>query len=105
MSSGLKEAAERRDLKYLDESIASANDSLVAQQLVNTAEMKEALRVQKQLKRLKLFLHKVLALKPPTVSEIHSYQRPKPLIHDVMKATYLLLGESERDLRVSQAPS
>ncbi|XP_041365527.1 hillarin-like isoform X2 [Gigantopelta aegis] len=95
----LEEAAEKRDLQFLDESISSAEKSVVGIQLVNTEEMKEARRVQKQLKRLKRFLHKILALKPPTVSEIHSYKRPRPLIHDVMKATYLLLGERERELK------
>ncbi|ESP00549.1 hypothetical protein LOTGIDRAFT_157825 [Lottia gigantea] len=39
-----------------------------------------------------------MPLRQATVSEIASYTRPKPFIHDVMKATYLLLGEREKQL-------
>ena len=36
-----------------------------------------------------------------TISEIHSYQRPPACVHDVMAATYMLLGHPEHRLTVS----
>lgn len=44
---------------------------------------------------------KVMDLNPRLVSEIASYKRPKPCIQDVMKATYIVLGEKQETLDVS----
>lgn len=56
---------------------------------------------RQQLRRLRLYMHKVLALNKATISEIHSYQRPRPLVHTVMKATFRILGEPRSKLQVN----
>jgi len=44
---------------------------------------------------------KIEELKQPTIAEIKSYSDPPASVGDVMKATFLLLGESYNDLQVS----
>lgn len=70
-------------------------------ELFQTSTLKEAESLLQLLRRLKHYMHKILELKPATVSEIYSYNRPLPIVHTVMKATYLLLGEREKQLQVS----
>ncbi|RUS72087.1 hypothetical protein EGW08_020148 [Elysia chlorotica] len=82
-----------RKLEPLDSAIHAAKTSQVASYLIDTKEMKDAEAAQKQLRRLKLYMHKVMALNKATISEIHRYHRPKPLVHNVMKATFRILGE------------
>ncbi|XP_060082729.1 lim and transglutaminase domain protein ltd-1-like [Ylistrum balloti] len=42
--------------------------------------------------------HSVLSMGRQTVSEISGYKKPRPLVHDIMKATMILLGESISDV-------
>ncbi|OWF54024.1 Kyphoscoliosis peptidase [Mizuhopecten yessoensis] len=44
---------------------------------------------------LKKHSHDVLALSSRTISELHRYKEPVPIMVDIMRATYLLLGENE----------
>ncbi|GFO11711.1 kyphoscoliosis peptidase [Plakobranchus ocellatus] len=88
-----------RKLDPLDNAIHAAKTSHVASYLINTNEMKDAEATQKQLRRLKLYMHKVLALNKATISEIHRYHRPKPLVHNVMKATFRILGEPKSKIQ------
>ena len=97
----LQAAIKERDLKTLEAAIEAAKKSSVAPELHEGETLGEAESLRSLLRRLKLYLHKILEMKQPTVSEIHSYTRPRPLVHTVMKATYLLLGEKERQLQVS----
>lgn len=99
-SLALKKAIKKRNLKHLEEVINRAEKSRVFYILSQTDTMKDALALASLLRRLKRYTHRVLELKPSTVSEIHSYKRPLPIIHTVMKATYLLLGEKEKQLQV-----
>jgi len=62
--------------------------------------IKEAEEVRDHLVKLDRFAHDILAMKQPTVSELHSYKIPQPPIEDVMVATYLLLGEPRKHLQV-----
>lgn len=94
----LRAAINKRDIKELEEAIEAAKASSVEPQLRDCEVMTEAEHLKNLLRRLRLYLHKILELKQTTVSEIHSYQRPKPLVHEVMKVTYLLLGEREKQL-------
>ncbi|CAG5136097.1 unnamed protein product, partial [Candidula unifasciata] len=89
----LRRTTSERQLAELEKAIDSANASHVAPDLRDSDEMAEAEKTRQQLKRLKLYLHKVLALNKATIAEIHSYQRPRPLVHQVMKATFRILGE------------
>ena len=43
----------------------------------------------------------VLDMKRTTISEVHRYKKAKPVMYDVMKATYMLLGERPESLTVS----
>ena len=97
----LQAAIKERDLKTLEAAIEAARKSSVAPELRKGETLREAESLRSLLRRLKLYLHKILEMKQPTVSEIHSYTRPRPLVHTVMKATYLLLGEKERQLQAS----
>ncbi|KAK7496944.1 hypothetical protein BaRGS_00011924 [Batillaria attramentaria] len=94
----LKDAVQERDLDMLETAIQRANESCVVHHLQDGEALSEAEALRSLLRRLKLYLHKILELKPMTVSEIHSYKRPRPRVHTVMKATYLLLGEKEKQL-------
>ena len=47
------------------------------------------------------YKHDILTMEQTTISEIHSYQRPPACVHDVMAATYMLLGHPEHRLTVS----
>ncbi|XP_076465230.1 uncharacterized protein LOC143297002 [Babylonia areolata] len=96
----LQAAIQEQKLDALEAAIDAANESPVSPELHDDPgeTLQEAEELRSLLRRLRLYVHKVLALKPMTVSEIHSYKRPRPLVHSVMKATYLLLGERERQL-------
>nr|XP_039271379.1 GRB10-interacting GYF protein 2-like [Styela clava] len=50
-----------------------------------------------RLRRLEKLRHEVLELKSSTIAEIRSYQKPPTVVHDVMMATYLLLGTPQKE--------
>ena len=56
---------------------------------------------ENQLKALERMRAKIEELKQPTIAEIKSYSDPPASVGDVMKATFLLLGESYNDLQVN----
>jgi len=43
---------------------------------------------------------KVLRLNQSTIAELHSYTKPPDEVSTVMRATFLLLGHSEREIQV-----
>ncbi|XP_061168879.1 uncharacterized protein LOC133178144 [Saccostrea echinata] len=92
----LKNAIARRNGEKLEEAIENAKSSEYESDLENLIE--EAEDLLSQLQKLKVFAHDILQMKQTTVSEIQTYKHPKPLAYDVMKATYILLGEDERQL-------
>ncbi|XP_005107641.1 hillarin [Aplysia californica] len=95
----LKKTTRDRKLEDLERAIDAAKKSHVADQLVDTKEMADAEAARRQLKRLKLYMHKVMELNKATISEIHSYQRPRPLVQKVMQATFRLLGEPNKKIQ------
>ena len=52
------------------------------------------------LETLEMFSHDVLELKQRTISEIENYPHPPKEVHNTMQATFLLLGECPKYLRV-----
>ena len=62
---------------------------------INRAE--DLLVLLEQVERMKSV---VMSLKQPTISEIRSYSKPPLAIQNVMKATYVLLGEDQCKLSV-----
>jgi hypothetical protein len=49
---------------------------------------------------ISIFRIKVLRLNPSTIAELHSYTKPPDEVLTVMRATFLLLGHSEKELHV-----
>ena len=47
------------------------------------------------------YTHPIAKMDPHTMIEIRNYARPPKVAHDVMKSTYLLLGERKHELEVS----
>ncbi|XP_052796217.1 lim and transglutaminase domain protein ltd-1-like isoform X1 [Mya arenaria] len=61
-------------------------------------DIKRAEAVDGSLGRRKGYMHPIARMDPHTMTEIHNYRRPPRVAHDVMMATYLLLGERKDDL-------
>ena len=61
------------------------------------AEAKERLRSLERIERLRLA---ILDMDSATMAEIRNYRDPPPLVHEVMVASLLLLGENEGRTRV-----
>lgn len=99
----LKDAIARRHGEKLEEAIENAKQSKYEENLQN--QIREAEELLSQLRRLKRFAHEVLKMQQPTISEIHNYKHPKPLAYEIMKTTYILLGEEEGRVEVSSKQS
>ncbi|KAL8565237.1 hypothetical protein ACOMHN_001135 [Nucella lapillus] len=74
----LQEAMEEEKLDRLEAAIDAANNSTVSPELHDGETLQEAEELRRLLRRLKLYMHKILELKPMTVSEIHSYKLMVP---------------------------
>ena len=57
----------------------------------------DLLRVLAELEKMRAA---VMTLKQPTISEIRSYSQPPTAIRSVMEATFILLGEENKKLKV-----
>ncbi|XP_021375601.1 hillarin-like [Mizuhopecten yessoensis] len=93
----LRDAILRRNVGVLDAAIAKAKTSEHEQQLRPKIEEAEGLR--EHLAKLHKFAHGVLQLKQQTVSELHRYKIPPVPVHDVMLATYIMLGEPRENVK------
>nr|XP_026694817.1 uncharacterized protein LOC100182150 isoform X2 [Ciona intestinalis] len=71
----------RFDRKELSNEVAAANELLLRLRHI------EKLRIE------------VLELKQSTIAELRSYKSPIPIVHNVMVATYLLLGVQEKETK------
>lgn len=95
----LRKAMAGQDLEELDAALERVVKSRVSSRLDKNLLMK-ADNLRSRLVRARLL--RILKLKQSTVSEILSYSRPQPIVHSIMAVTYLLLGENERNLKVSR---
>ncbi len=95
----LRDAIRRRHVGVLDRTIADVQSSPYAYQL-NT-QLEAAVKLRDHLKELNTYNHDILEMEQTTISELRSYQRPPTCVHDVMAATYMLLGHDEDRLTVS----
>ena len=95
----LKEAIARRNVDVLETALENAKSSEFSSNLQH--QITEGEQLLAELKKLKRFAHEVLQMKQATISEIHTYKHPRPLAYDIMKATYILLGENENHLEVT----
>ncbi|ESO86673.1 hypothetical protein LOTGIDRAFT_166945 [Lottia gigantea] len=85
----LWDAMLRRHKGILEQAIAAAealeSPNRIMSLLTRAKEILKRLEQQDQVK--------VLVMKQTTISELHKYNHPKQVVHDVMMATYSLLGE------------
>lgn len=95
---GLRDSINRRNLEALEESLQQARASQFShklQPLIQKAEEEVA-----DLKKTDKHAHDILEMNLLTVTELRNYKNPKPIVHDVMKATFILLGERQDLLEV-----
>ena len=85
-------------MEVLSEALAEAKASEFSEKLTNVIE--EAEEVKSEISNLKRFAHDILELSQKTVSEIHRYKTPSETMYNIMKATFLLLGEQSSSLKV-----
>jgi len=93
----LRDSVRRNHVGVMEKTIERARKSKFVEKLQPQIDATEA----KMLNQMELnrYAHDILAMEPGTISEIHSYHRPPPCVHDVMAASYMLLGHDESQLR------
>lgn len=92
----LRDAIRRRHVGVLERTISEARRSPYEAQLASQIEAAE--RQLMHLRELNKYSHDILEMDQSTISEIHSYHRPPACVHDVMAASYMLLGYNETRL-------
>ncbi|XP_052788215.1 lim and transglutaminase domain protein ltd-1-like [Mya arenaria] len=92
----LEDAMNRRHLETLEKAIARGEKSRFRDKL--TKQLDEAKDIREHLLHLNKIAHDILEMKQPTISELRSYKIPQPIIQDIMRATFLMLGERRSDL-------
>ncbi|XP_076805603.1 uncharacterized protein LOC143449335 isoform X1 [Clavelina lepadiformis] len=99
-SGELKSATSRRVVSELESAINKARKSGFDRSKDELAdEVANANELLLRLQRLERLRSEVLELKQSTIAELRSYQNPIPVIRQVMIATYLLLGTSEKETK------
>ncbi|CAF3462770.1 unnamed protein product [Rotaria sp. Silwood1] len=91
-------AIEERTIPALEEAIQQVKDHNYIQQL--KYECERALELLNRLMKIEHMRIKVLRLNQTTIAELHSYTKPPDEVSTVMRATFLLLGHSEREIQV-----
>ncbi|GFR91409.1 trichohyalin-like [Elysia marginata] len=94
---GLSKAMSKREISDLERAMTFVRKNGFEADL--SKEMLAAQRLLNRLRRLERIRHEILELKQATVAEIRSYQSPPPIVHTVMRATFLLLGHKERETK------
>lgn len=92
----LEDAIKRRHLETLEKAIEHGNKSRFKDKV--TKQITEAEETRDHLRHLDRIAHDVLEMKQPTIAELRSYKYPPPVIYDVMKSTFLMLGEKKEYL-------
>uniref|UniRef100_H2Z7K6 Dynein heavy chain coiled coil stalk domain-containing protein n=1 Tax=Ciona savignyi TaxID=51511 RepID=H2Z7K6_CIOSA len=64
-----------------------------------SSDVASAEKLLLRLRHLERLRSEVLELKQSTIAELRSYKQPIPVIHNVMKATYMLLGVPENETK------
>ncbi|RUS72895.1 hypothetical protein EGW08_019340 [Elysia chlorotica] len=96
MKKDLRDAIRRRHVGVLERTISEARRSPYEAQLSSQIEAAE--KKLQNLRELNKYSHDILEMDQSTISEIHSYHRPPACVHDVMAASYMLLGYNETKL-------
>lgn len=94
----LDEAMAKRSLEDIESSMETIKNKGYENE--HAVKLKAADKLAQKLKRLEKLKKEIMELNQRTISEIRSYKKPLPAIHDVMIATYIILGYKEKDLKV-----
>ncbi|CAF3616337.1 unnamed protein product [Rotaria sordida] len=90
-------AIEERTIPALEEAIQQVKDHNYFQQL--KYECERALELLNRLMKIEHMKIRVLRLNQATIAELHSYTKPPDEVSTVMRATFLLLGHSEKEIQ------
>ncbi|XP_066264985.1 caldesmon-like [Branchiostoma lanceolatum] len=93
----LVEAMKKRKLSDLEKAVTAVKKG--GFEVDMPEEMIQANKLMIRLKRLERLRQEVQNLKQSTVAEIRSYSKPPAAVHQVMIATYLLLGNPEKETK------
>ncbi|XP_052774271.1 trichohyalin-like isoform X2 [Mya arenaria] len=93
----LRRAVSRREIEELEKAIATIKRNGLEVQLAR--ELIEANVILTRLRKIQRIRSEILELKQSTVAEIRSYQKPPPVVHTVMTATFLILGHKEKETK------
>lgn len=91
----LRQAIDSQKLDELERTVDLVESKGYASKL--GPELREAKDLIARLKRLQKLIHEVMNLDQRTIAEIKSYSHPNPEIHRVMRATLMLLGNTEKE--------
>lgn len=94
----LIEAIQRRNEKILIPAISMANGSGYKKRLISLITKAE--ETLEDLRCLRGFQHPIPDLNKPIIAELMNYVSPPLIVRDIMTATFLLLGETEDELKV-----
>ena len=86
------------NISDIDKTVKAAIDAGYEEELKTRIKMATAFR--KQLIKINKLKDSVVKLDTSTMSELKAYKNPPPVVYEVMKATFLLLGEDEYYLEV-----
>ena len=89
----------RREIEELEKAINIIKKNGLEVQLAR--ELRDANEILARLRKIQRIRSEILELKQSTVAEIRSYQKPPPVVHTVMTATFLILGHQEKETKVS----
>ncbi|CAC5409510.1 unnamed protein product [Mytilus coruscus] len=93
LAKALRNGINRKNADVLEKAIQDAKQSSLAEKLNNY--IREGEQMLQEADNNSVF---ILEMKRTTISEVHRYKKPKPVMYDVMKATYILLGEKSESL-------
>jgi hypothetical protein len=96
--SDLRKAMSRREIEELEKAINIIKKNGLEIQLAR--ELRDAYEILTRLRKIQRIRSEILELKQSTVAEIRSYQKPPPVVHTVMTATFLILGHQEKETKV-----
>lgn len=99
----LRKAMSRREIEELEKAIDIIKKNGLEVQLAR--ELRDANEILHRLRKIQRIRSEILELKQSTVAEIRSYQKPPPVVHTVMTATFLILGHAEKETKVKSLPS
>lgn len=97
----LEDGIKRRHVNVLDVAVQNARNSKYESEL-DPEPLARAEALLEHLRRLDRFRHPILALNQRAISEMARYNTPRPLVHNVLKSTFLLLGEKHHHIEVSE---